>query len=220
MKRGLLERELQLLQDEMLELGSMTEKAVQRALEALRHNNAELSQRVVEEDRLINEKRYQVEEHVIEFIATQSPLAADLRLAIATLFIVTDLERMADHAEGIGRIHLLLGSSPAPEVPQIWQMGERAIDMLRDALSSFVQRDVELARHVCNADDAIDSLYDAAYANIIALMIREPESVTRHTYMLWTAHNLERIGDRCTNIAERVIFLVTGRLEEINVSRY
>jgi phosphate transport system protein len=140
---------------------------------------------------------------------------------LAILFIANELERMADHAEGIGRINLMLGDEPLPgPLGDILEMSTRAQDMLRRALTSFVDRDAEAARLICDEDDAIDNLYDSSYHQLIQEMIKNPSDVQRITYLIWTSHNLERIADRVTNICERVIFMVTGQLEEINVSRY
>jgi phosphate transport system protein len=148
-------------------------------------------------------------------------MAADLRVLVAVLFIANELERMADHAEGIGRINLMLGDEPLPRpLGEIQEMASRAGDMLRRSLTAFVERDDRAARTICDEDDAIDNLYDQSYASLIQEMIRTPADVQRITYLIWTSHNLERIADRVTNICERVIFMVTGQLEEINVSRY
>jgi len=199
----------------------MVEKALQRSVEALRNRDTTLSGAVVRDDMLINAKRYEIEEKCIHTIAREQPMAADLRIILAILFIANELERMADHAEGIGRINLMLGDEPLPRpLGDIMEMSTRAQDMLRRALTSFVDRDDEAARLICDEDDAIDKLYDSSYHDLIQEMIKNPADVQRITYLIWTSHNLERIADRVTNICERVIFMVTGQLEEINVSRY
>jgi len=209
------------LQDDVLVMGSMVEKALQRSVEALRNRDTTLSGAVVRDDMLINAKRYEIEEKCIHTIAREQPMAADLRVIVAILFIANELERMADHAEGIGRINLMLGDEPLPRpLGDIFEMSTRAQDMLRRALTSFVDRDDEAARLICDEDDAIDKLYDSSYHDLIQEMIKNPADVQRVTYLIWTSHNLERIADRVTNICERVIFMVTGQLEEINVSRY
>jgi len=221
MTRQLFEQRLRQLQDEVLILGSMVEKAVQRSIDALRARDRTLSEAVIDEDRLINAKRYEIEESCIHTIALQQPMAADLRVLVAVLFITTELERMADHAEGIARINLMLDDEPlAGPVGDIMEMAERATDMLRRSLTAFVERDDRAARLICDEDDAIDTLYDRAYHALIQEVIRTPADIQRITYLIWTCHNLERIADRVTNICERVIFMVTGKLEEINVSRY
>jgi len=216
-----LERRLREIQDDMLILGSMVEKAIQKAMDALRSRDLALSREVVEEDFAINAKRYEVEEKCIHIMATQQPMAADLRTLVAILTITGQLERIGDHAEGIGRISLMLGHDALPRpLGEMPDMAGVALDMLRRSLTAFVERDAEEARRLCDVDDQVDAMYTRVCADLIQHMIGVPEDVTRSTYLLWTAHNLERIADRVTNICERTIFMVTGRLEEINVSRY
>jgi phosphate transport system protein len=221
MTRVLFDKQLRELQDEVLIMGSMVEKAITRSVEALRTRDIGLSNSVVADDIAINAKRYELEEKCIHTIALQQPMAADLRVIVAVLFIASELERMADHAEGIGRINLMLGEEPLPRpLGEIIEMSAKATNMLRHALTSFVERDANAARQICDEDDDIDTLYDQAYNALLHEMIRTPADVQRITYLIWTCHNLERIADRVTNICERVIFMVTGQLEEINVSRY
>ncbi|MEX2245443.1 MAG: phosphate signaling complex protein PhoU [Dehalococcoidia bacterium] len=221
MTRELFEKKLREMQDEILIMGSMVEKAVQRSMEGLRTRNTVLSQGVVEEDVAINAKRYEIEERCIHLIALQQPMAADLRVVVAILFIANELERMADHAEGIARISLMIGDEALPRpLGDIAEMGDRAADMLRRSITAFIERDDDAARKLCDEDDAVDNLYDRAYQALIGEMIQSPGEVRSLTYLIWASHNLERIADRVTNICERVIFMVTGQLEEINVSRY
>ena len=222
MPRELFHKELTELQDDVLILGSMAEKAVVESVEALRSADLEWSQRIIDEDEAINKKRFDIEERAIFVIASQQPLASDLRAVMSAFMIITDLERIGDHAEGIARINLRLGE--AEDVPRrmgyIPAMADRAIAMLRDSLQAYVERNVDESRRVCDADDEVDRLQDAVYDETFRGMIADPSTIERNTYYLWTAHNLERIADRCTNICERVIYLVTGRMEEINVSKY
>jgi phosphate transport system protein len=221
MTRELFERKLRELQDDVLIMGSMVEKAVSRSIEALRNRDAGLSNAVINDDVKINAKRYEIEEKCIHVIALQQPMAADLRIIVAVLFIATELERMADHAEGTARINLMLGDEPLPRpLGSIVEMADRASGMLRRALTAFVERDAESARRICDEDDEVDRLYDETYHTLIQDVIKSPADVQRVTYLIWTCHNLERIADRVTNVCERVIFMVTGQLEEINVSRY
>lgn len=221
MPREQFDRKLRDIQDEVLIMSSMVEKAIQRSVDALRNRDEGSSSTVISEDLQINAKRYEIEEQCIHTIALQAPMAADLRILVAILFIASELERMADHAEGIARINLMLGDEPLPRpLAEIGEMGTRTVDMLRRAMTAFVERDDQAARALCDEDDVIDGLYDTAYHAIIQEMIKTPSDVQRLTYLIWTSHNLERIADRVTNICERVIFMVTGQLEEINVSRY
>jgi phosphate transport system protein len=221
MTRELFEKRLREIQDDVLVLGSMAEKAIQRSVEGLWGRDLALSERVVEDDAKINAHRYEIEEKCIQTIATQQPMAADLRVLVAILFISNELERIADHAEGIGRISLMLGDEgPAPALGELPQMAEECQAMLRASLQAFIERDAERARRLCDQDDVVDAIYTRANEELIARAIADAGAVKVTTYLTWTAHNLERIADRVTNICERVIFMVTGQLEEINVSRY
>lgn len=221
MTRELFQRELTQLQDDVLVLGSMAEKALLDAMEALRDGDHRWSEKIIAEDDVINQKRFAIEERCIFVIATQQPMAADLRALVTALYVITDLERIADHAEGIARINTLLADEPLPRrLGFIPSMADRAVAMLRDSLKCYITHDVDAARQICNADDEVDRLQDSVYDESFRAMMEDPSSVQRNTYLLWTAHNLERIADRCTNICERVIYLVTGRMEEINVSKY
>ena len=221
MPRVDFDRDLRTLQDDLLELGSMVEKSIDRALDALKNRDLEASQQVVKDDDLIDNKRFELENACILLIATQQPLAADLRTLITVLHIAVELERMGDYAEGIAHISLMMGDKP-PLKPliDIPRMAEMATTMLKRSLDSLVNRDVELARQVCNDDDEVDALYDQIYHELLEFMIQDPKTIERATHLLWVAHDLERVADRATNIAERVVFLVTGKMEEINVSKY
>ena len=221
MTRDLFTTELRQLQDEVLVLGSMAEKAIIDTLQALRDGDREWSHRIIEDDLKINRKRFEIEDRCIFVVASQQPMASDLRALASILYIITDLERIADHAEGIARINLLLDDEPLPrKLGFIPPMGDRAVAMLRDSLKAYIDHDVESARRTCDADDEVDRLQDAVYDDCIKAMVKDPATIQRNTHLLWTAHNLERIADRCTNICERVIYLVTGHMEEINVSTY
>jgi phosphate transport system protein len=214
-------KELTELQDQVLVLGSMAEKAILDSMEALRDGDHVWSQKIIEHDNEINRKRFEIEDKTIFVIASQQPMATDLRSLISILYIITDLERIADHAEGIARINIMLGDEPLPRrLGYIPAMADRAVAMLRETLKAYIDHDVDLALRVCDADDEVDRLQDSVHQETVRAMIEDPSTIQRNTYMLWTSHNLERIADRCTNIAERVIFLVTGRMEEINVSKY
>lgn len=221
MTRLELDQGLRGLQDGVLLLGNMVEKAIERSIDALKRRDLELSKRVVEEDVLVNKKRFEIEEKCIELIATQEPVARDLRYIVAVLYIIVDLERMADYAEGIGRISLLIGDQP-PLKPliDIPRMAQKATDMLRRSLDALVARDAETARRICADDDEVDGLYDQVYRELLTFMLQDPRTIDRATHLIWVAHNLERIADRATNIAERVIFLVTGKMEEVGSSKY
>lgn len=220
MARSQFDNALQVLRDDILDLGSRAEQAIRRAMDSLSRRDFALAHDVVEGDYEINRRRFDIEDRTVNLIATQQPMASDLRTIIAVIHIATELERIADHAEGIARISLMLAEHTLPPLGRLAEMAETGIDMMHRSLTAFIDRDLALAQAVCAEDDTLDALYDANYAEVIGRMLMEPQSAKILTYQLWTAHNLERIGDRATNICERVIYLVTGRLEEINVSRY
>lgn len=221
MARADFDRNLKTLEDDLISLGSMVEKAITKSLIGLKNRDLHLSRQVVEEDDYIDQQRFQLEEQCIDLIATQQPIAIDLRTLMAVLHIATELERMGDYAEGIAKISVKMGDEP-PLKPliDIPRMAEKAITMLQHSLDALVNRDETAALVVCNDDDEVDDLYDQIYRKLLTYMIQDPATIQRATYLLWVAHDLERIADRATNIAERVIFLVTGRLTEINVSKY
>ena len=216
-----LDRQLRMLQDEVMMMGGMVEKSIARALDALTRRDLEASEQVIQEDDYIDSKRFEIEEQCIDLIATQQPMARDLRILVTILHITVELERMGDYAEGIARINLLMGDEPTlTPLIDIPQMAERATTMLHRSLEALTNRDTVTALQVCNEDDEVDALYDRVYRDLLDHMIQDPETIQRATYLLWVAHDLERIADRATNIAERVVYLVTGKMQEINVSKY
>ena len=213
MVRADFDRNLKLLQEELLLLGGLVEKAIVDSIDALKTRDIELSHKIVSQDDIIDQKTNQIEEKAIDLIATQEPIAIDLRTLMSVIHISVELERMGDYAEGIGKIGVMMGNDP-PVKPlvDIPKMAAKSSDMLKRSLDALVKRDPALARKVCEDDDEVDNLYDVIYKDLIALMIDDPTTIQRATYLMWVAHDLERIADRATNIAERVIFLVTGQL--------
>jgi len=221
MPRQDFERHLQTLQEELLVLGSMVEEAISRSTEALKNRNLALARQVIADDLNINQKRYDIEEMCIELIATQQPLARDLRIIIAVLNMIVDLERIGDHAEGNAKIAIMIGDEP-PLKPyiDIPRMTEKTNEMLRAALDAFIKRDAEAARRVIAQDDVVDNLYDQVFRELLTYMAEDPKTINRATRLIWVAHNLERSADRVTNICERTIFVITGQVEEEGVSKY
>ncbi len=221
MPREDFDLQLNQLQLEVQTLAQIVGKSINRAVDALKRRDLVASQEVVNDDDYIDQKRFEIEDRCVDLIATQQPMAGDLRAIIALLHIVVELERMGDYAEGISKISLSMGDAP-PLKPliDIPRMAEKATTMLNDSIDSLLNRDTIKANAVCQADDEVDDLYDQVYRELLLFMIQDPETIQRATYLLWVAHDLERIADRATNIAERVIFLVSGKLVEINVSRY
>jgi len=218
--REAFEHQLRLLQDQLLALAAMVEKAIARSLDALKRRDLEASRQVIREDNIIDQQHVQIEERCIELIATQQPTARDLRAVISTLLVSVELERTGDYAEGIGKISVLMGDEPLLKpLIDIPRMTEKATDMLRRSLAAFVNRDIVTANEVWKADDEVDALYDQVYRELLTYMINDPRTIQRATYLLWVAHNVERIADRATNIAERVIYLVTGKMMEPSMPR-
>jgi len=221
MPRVDLDHQLSHLHQEVEFLAGMVEKAITRAVEALKQRDLEESRQVIQEDDYIDQKRFEIEDRCVDLIATQQPMARDLRAIIALLHITVELERMGDYAEGIAKISLMMGEAqPLKPLIDIPRMAEKAIEMLLNSMDSLVTRDLVKAYQVCEADDEVDALYDQVYRELLLFMIQDPQTIERATFLLWVSHDLERIADRATNIAERVIFLVTGKMVEINVSRY
>jgi len=209
------------IQDDVLIMVSMVEKAIGRSIEALKKRDREVAQQVIEDDLKINSKRFEIEEKCIQLIATQQPMARDLRTIIAVLNVITDLERIGDYAEGIASIVLMLGDEP-PLKPliDIPRMADKTIEMLRMSLDAFINHDDELARRIVGEDDEVDSLHKQVFNDLQSFMKKDPKTITRATRLIWVAHNLERSADRVTNICERIVFMVTGKMEEIGSSRY
>ena len=224
MARTLLEEGITELHDGVRLLHSRADKAITDSMDALQRRDLVLARAVVDGDAEINAERYAIEEKVIDIMARQAPVASDLREMVSVLSIVTDLERIADHAEGIARIALFLQDDPiASDEPTLWQMKDKAQEMLRLAVASFLGKDAEGARKTCDLDDEVDDLYTVVNQRLVQRLAGVPHNAREFdavTHVIWCSHNLERIADRATNICERAIFLVTGRLAEINVSSY
>lgn len=221
-QRAEFDRDLQDLQDDLLALGSMVEKATFLAVEALKTRDLALSQQVIKDDDIIDRKRAELEERAVDLIAIQQPVASDLRMLIAALHVSMELERIGDYAEGIGKISVMMGDQP-PIKPlvDIPRMAEKANAMLRASLDALVKHDVDKAYKVLADDDEVDALYDQVYRELLLLMVQDPKVIERATHLLWTAHDLERIADRATNIAEQVVYLVTGKqVDPGRASRY
>ena len=212
-------RELETLQIDTLMLGSMVTQALRESVDALRRRDMQTAKRLISEDQLINKKRFEIEADCLRLIATQQPMARDLRLIAAVLEISTELERIGDYAKGIGRIILLIGPEalikPLVDIPR---MCEIATDMLNQALDAFINQDLEAAHTIPLRDDEVDALYNQVHRDLIAMILEDPTLIDRTNYLLWAAHNLERAADRVTNICERIIFTVTGEFIEFDMN--
>lgn len=219
--RAVFHKRLREIQDDVLAMGSMVSKAILRSTDALKNRDLELAHQIISDDQKVNAKRFEIEEKCIQLIATQQPMASDLRIIIAILNITTEIERIGDYAVGIARIVIMIGDEP-PLKPlvDIPRMAEQAVDMLRRSLDAFINRDAEAVKRIAAEDDLVDNLYDQVFRELLVFMAEDPRTITRATRLMWTAHNLERAADRVTNICERVVFVVTGRMEEIGASKY
>jgi len=219
--RAVFHKKLREIQDDILAMGSMVSKAMLRSIDALKNRDLELARQIIADDQKINGKRFEIEEKCIQLIATQQPMASDLRTIIAILNITTEIERIGDYAVGIARIVIMIGDEP-PLKPliDIPRMAEQTVDMLRRSLDALINRDADAAKKIAIEDDFIDNLYDQVFREVLVFMAEDPRTITRATRLIWAAHNLERAADRVTNICERVVFVVTGKMEEIGASKY
>jgi phosphate transport system protein len=219
--RTIFHKQLREIQDDILTMGSMVSKALLRSIDALKNRDIDLAHQIIADDQKINGKRFEIEEKCIELIATQQPMASDLRIIIAILNITTEIERIGDYAEGIAKITIMIGDEP-PLKPliDIPRMAEQTVDMLRRSLDAFINRDAEAAKKISDEDDLVDHLYDQVFRELLTFMAEDPKTITRATRLIWTAHNLERAADRVTNICERVVFIVTGKMGEMGASKY
>jgi phosphate transport system protein len=209
------------IEDSILMMGGMVADSLDRSMEALKNRDLVLAQKVIDNDAGINNKRFEIENKCIEVIATQQPLASDLRVIIAALNIIVELERIGDYGVGNARIAIMIGDEP-PLKPLIDlpRMTEKTIDMLKRSLKAYINLDAGAAKQIGQEDIDIDNLYDQIYRELVLFMVSDPRTITRATRLMWVAHNLERGADRVTNICERIVFLVTGKMEESEDSKY
>ncbi len=219
--RSVFRKRLNLIQDNILIMGSMVTHALSESMEALKNRDLDRAKRVIANDVNINKKRFEIENQCIELIATQQPLASDLRLIIAALNVIVEIERIGDYAAGNAHVAILIGDEP-PLKPlvDLPRMTEKTVDMLARSLQAYIKLDAAAASQIAKEDDEVDDLYNQVYNELILYMITDPKTITRATRLMWVAHNLERCADRVTNICERIVFLVTGKMEEIGDSKY
>ncbi len=219
MIRKTFESEIQQVKDEVLLLGSMVEHAIIGSVEAMKKRDIKASEKIIAEDKEINKKRFAIENQLMILIATQQPMAHDLRLLASSMEIISELERMGDYAKGIANINVRMGEEtllkPLIDIPR---MAQKGADMLHRALTAFVNEDVEAAKAIPVEDDEVDALYNQIYHELMLIIIQDPRSIERANWLLWVGHNLERVADRVTNICERTIFIATGEFSEIKTS--
>ncbi|HEX6293298.1 MAG TPA: phosphate signaling complex protein PhoU [Herpetosiphonaceae bacterium] len=217
MPRPYYDLQLRELQDDLLRLASQVESSIVRAVGALRAQDVDEARSIIAEDDMIDRAQYAIEDKALHVIARQAPLAADLRLISAVISIASELERMGDYAEGIAEITIRGAHEPLLKpLVDIPRMAETSQRMLREALDAFVRRDAEAARRLASEDDQVDQLTTVIQNDLLKHMIEYPANTERALHLMFVAHNLERVADRATNIAERVIFLVTGEVVDLN----
>lgn len=215
--RSVLETKLDGIRDDLLRLSSLVDQAIERAVRALETRDVGLAQQVIDEDKVLNEMRHKVEGDYVGIVATQQPMARDLRALVASFSIAINLERMGDHAEGICKTLVQEGSDSVGDlVVDLPQMADAAREMLRLAMDAYCEGDVAKARDAARMDDDLDLMYKQMFSELIDKMVAGDLPVSRGTYQVWSAHNLERIGDRTTNICERIEFAITGDVHDLN----
>jgi phosphate transport system protein len=217
--RKAFETELQELKDEILLLGSMVEHAIINSVESLKKRDIKGAQDIIAKDKEINKKRFDIEAQLMVLIATQQPMAHDLRLLASSMEIISELERMGDYAKGIANINIRMGDEPLLKpLIDIPRMAQKGADMLHRALTAFVNEDVETAKAIPVEDDEVDALYNQIYRELMVFIIEDPKNIERANWLLWVSHNLERVADRVTNICERTVFIATGEMTEVKNS--
>lgn len=216
MVRKTFETEIRQVKDNVLILGSMVEQALLNSVDALKKRDIKAAEKIFADDKEINKKRFEIENQLMVLIATQQPMARDLRVLASTLEIISELERMGDYAKGISNINLRMGDTPLLKpLIDVPRMANKGVDMLHRALTAFVNEDVEVAKSLPVEDDEVDALYNQIYRELMTFIIADPKTIERANWLLWVAHNLERFADRVTNICERTIFIATGEMSEI-----
>ncbi len=217
MPRKAFEQELRRLEERLQEMGRLVEEALMASVDALKRRDLESARQIIDADRALNNRRYAIQQDTLVVIATQQPMAIDLRTLAAVLEIATELERIGDYAKGIAIITVRMGTEPfVKPLVDIPRMAEKARDMLHRALNAFVERNLEFARTIPLEDDEMDALYAKIFQELISIILADPTLVDRANFLIWVAHNLERAADRVVNICERVIFTVTGEVVEFD----
>ena len=215
--RDAFDRDLRQLQDDFLRMGRLVDTAVRRAIEALQARSVEQAEAVIAADNVIDALHLELESRCLRLIATQQPMAKDLRMIAAVWAMTIDLERMGDHAEDIAKVTRRIAGEPLLKpLVEIPKMAELARGMLRDGLDAFVRADPDQAERMARDDDNVDHLYAQVFMELLTYMIDDPHNIQRAISLLMVAQALERAADHATNIAERVIYMVTGTLKELN----
>jgi phosphate transport system protein len=217
MARQIFEEQIEELLDELLAMGQMGADSIESSIQALIQQDTQLAQKIIDDDSAINAAQHEIDEKCLVLIATQQPMASDLRTILAVTNIAAELERIGDYAEGIAKLVLKIAGQPfIKPLIDIPRMAEESRRMLLDVLQAFAEQDTEAAYRIAAADERVDNLYHQVHRDLLVFMRDDPRTITQATYLLWVAHNLERIADRTTNIAERIIFIVRGEIVELN----
>ncbi len=213
MTREAFDQQLARLQEDVLVLSSLVEEALLESVDNLKRRDVAASKQLIKRDKEIDNRRYAIELEALTLIATQQPMAGDMRRLAATLFIANELERIGDYAKGMCRVNIRIGDEPLMkpliDIPRMAELGQQ---MIHRAMEAFVQRDVELAHTVIAQDEAVDALHDQIYAELITLLFQDVTKIRQANLLLMAAHNLERAADRATNICERAIYYITGEM--------
>lgn len=221
MSREQFHRQINQLLDGVIEMGSMVDRAIERSMMALVERDAVSAREVIARDADVNQMNFHLQNSCISLLSLQAPMAGDLRVIVSVTSVLDNLERMGDHAEGIAKIVVMMQDEPLVKpLIDLPIMATKAREMLRLAVQSFVDRDAEAAYGVGRLDDTVDQLYDQIYTDLVQIMVGDPSTIEPSTHLLWCAHNLERIGDRATNIAERTVYAATGMMPQMDVSSY
>jgi phosphate transport system protein len=217
MSRESMDSQIGNIQEELIALGNLVEKALFGAVAALKIRDTEAAHKVIRNDQIINGKRYAIENAILILLATQQPFAHDLRKLAAMLIVDNELERMGDYAKGIAKTILHLGISDTPiPIHEIEKMTELGVSMLHRSLIAFIEEDTQKAISIPKEDNAVDDLFNIAYKSIINAMIANPAIIDQANLVMWVVHNLERFADRVSNICERTVFIKTGELMEFD----
>jgi phosphate transport system protein len=216
MTREYMDKLMNELKDDVLILESMVRESILDAVKSLMTQDKKLAKRVTKNDQLINEKRFQIENECLITIATQQPMASDLRILASILEISTELERIGDYGKGIAKITKLTKRHELPPLMEnLTPMADLAVDMLQSAVKAFVEGDVEAAKKIPLRDDDVDEYFNNIYKGLVKEMAKDPEAIKLANHLQWAAHNLERMADRVTNICERTLFIETGSIYQI-----
>jgi phosphate transport system protein len=213
MARDHFQNMLREVENELVGMGEMVVAAIDRSVLALKHVDKAEAERIIAADAAINRKRWDIENKCVQLFATQQPVAGDLREIVSFMDLITNLERMADHAKGIAKIVVMHDQTPLLKpLIDIPRMAEKADEMIRKSLAAFITQDVAAAKAIIEMDNEVDALYEQIFRELLTYMMEDPKTITRAVYLIWVSHNLERIADRVTNICERIIFMVTGEI--------